>query len=435
MATAPAPLALDDAARAPAPSFTPPSFTPPAAFPPLPAWLGAARRDALELFPRACFEQPFVAHRLLGHTLVIISDPAAIADITGRSADLFGLTNLHLRMLAPALGRGIIVAEGERWKLQRRAAIRLVAAARERPGVSLVDDRLALQLAAWRAADGAPVAIQQDLVLLAVDLLAAELFRHRVALAPERIAAAVARHRTIVERADLLDMIGAPPWLSSGRLRRARRLVRGFDGDIHAAIRASRDFAAPPGLPPEVQRDLVVNIMSGFESIALTSQWLLGLVAAHPPLHRWLTDPHADEAERTRRLDRAIAETLRLYPPLPLIYRRAHQAHETGVGTIPRGAMVCIAPYVVQRHAAYWPDPLRFDPGRELPAGKASAYMPFGVGARQCIGRHVGPRLVARIVSAVLTELRPRLAAPLPRPRAGLSLRPETPLLLAFERG
>ncbi len=414
------------------PSFVPPSLAIPEDWPSRWNWIGTARHNALDLFPQACFQDLLTTHSVFGQRLVVLSDPATIAEVNGSAASNYSLTNMHLRMLGPALGKGVIVAEGVAWRRQRRAAIQIVSAANDRAISSFTEDRIAAQISAWQSAPG-PVAIQSDLSLLAIDLLAAELFHHHQTIGDSRVLDAIGRHRTLVERADLLDIIGAPPWMKTPRLWRAKRLIGSFDNDIHNAIAQSSKFAPPAGFDAGAQRDLVVNLMSGFESIATTALWLLGLVATHEPLLHWLTDPDISAAERAERMASAVAETLRLYPPLPLIYRQARAAHETRVGIIPAGAMVCISPYVVQRHARLWQDPHRFDPARVMPAAKVTPYMPFGLGARQCVGRQIGPRISALIVSAALSSLRPRLNGSLPVPRAGLSLRPATPLMMAFD--
>lgn len=419
------------------PGFTPPALLISEKWPSAWSWIGTARQNALDLFPQDCFEKLLTTHSVIGQKLVILSDPATIAEVNASAASNYALTNMHLRMLGPALGKGVIVAQGTAWRRQRRAAIQIVSAANDRPAnnqaiSSFSDDRIAAQVSAWQYASG-PVAIQNDLSLLAIDLLAAELFHHHTSIGDGRVLDAIGRHRMLVERADLLDMIGAPPWLTTPRLRRAKRLIGGFDREIHAAIGQSTRFSPPADFDASAQRDLVINLMSGFESIATTAVWLLGLVATHEPLFHWLTDKQLSPAHRADRMASAVAETLRLYPPLPLIYRQARAAHETRVGTIPAGAMVCMSPYVVQRHSRLWSDPHRFDPERVMPAAKITPYMPFGLGARQCVGRHLGPRIVALIVSNVLSSLRPSLHGPFPIPRAGLSLRPATPMMVTFD--
>lgn len=420
-----------------APRFVPPSFEAPDAWPRAWRWRAAARRNALELFPRRCFTELFVEHRIFGQRIVMLSDPASIADVTGSGGRNFRLTNMHLRMLAPALGRGVIVAEGEAWRRQRRASVQIAASARPRLSedsacAATSSDRIAALVDRWADAPGA-VSIQPALALLSVDLMACTLFAYSAPVGDQRVLAAIDGHRATVEQVDWLDIVGAPVWLSTTRLRRARSIAGSFDAEINAAIAATETLMAAEDMGPETMRDLVVNLLAGFESVATTATWLLGLIGSHPPLYDWLTDTVVDDVQRAARLTATIRETMRLFPPLPMVYRQALRDHVTPVGLIRKGSLVCMASYVVHRHERLWRDPDTFDPARFLPDERNPAYIPFGMGARQCVGQYVGPVLIARIVSAINARLRPRLAGPLPVARAGLSLRPATSLSLTFD--
>lgn len=419
------------------PRFTPPAFEAPEQWPRLWRWRAASRRNALELFPQRCFHDLFVEHRVLGHNIVMLSDPTSISDVTGLNSRDFRLTNMHLRMLIPALGQGVIVSEGTGWRTQRRASVRIAAAARlrlsqEHESARTAAGRISVLVDEWSRASEAQ-AVQAALAMLSIDLLACILFDHRAPIGDARVLAAIDSHRSTVEQVDWLDIIGAPPWFSTARLRRAKRIAGGFDAEILAAIAATETLMAAEGVAPDTMRDLVVNMLAGFESIATTATWLLGLIGADDRLHSWLTDPAIDAAQRNARLSATIQETMRLFPPLPMIYRQALRDHITPVGRIRKGSLVCMASYVVHRHAQLWEKPDLFDPSRFLSDSNNPAYIPFGTGARQCIGQHVGPVLIARIVGTVIERLRPRLDGPLPVPRAGLSLRPEKPLKLIFD--
>ena len=90
-------------------------------------------------------------------------------------------------------------------------------------------------------------------------------------------------------------------------------------------------------------------------------------------------------------LDRAISETLRLYPPAVRIERQSSKEYTLpGTNlTIPCGTIVQMPIFVLHRDPDHFPDPLRFDPDRFLPEEKEKrhpcAYMPFGSGPRNCI--------------------------------------------------
>ncbi|MEV4437001.1 cytochrome P450 [Streptomyces sp. NPDC049585] len=104
---------------------------------------------------------------------------------------------------------------------------------------------------------------------------------------------------------------------------------------------------------------------------------------------------------------------------------------------VPAGTTVVLSPYLTHRLAAFWPDPLRFDPGRfERQAVRRRhplAYLPFGDGAHQCVGQAFFAMESVLVLATVLSRYdvhvtgdpRPRLAVALPpRGRVGLALTP-----------
>lgn len=88
--------------------------------------------------------------------------------------------------------------------------------------------------------------------------------------------------------------------------------------------------------------------------------------------------------------ERVVTEAMRLYPPAWIIGRRAIDDYPLGPYVAPKGAIIVISPFVLHHDARYFPEPDRFLPDRWTPEFKASlppfAYVPFGGGARRCIG-------------------------------------------------
>src|SRR5213078_5168917 len=85
-------------------------------------------------------------------------------------------------------------------------------------------------------------------------------------------------------------------------------------------------------------------------------------------------------------------EALRLYPPAPILSRKAIADDELQGYPIAANSMIMISPYAVHRHPALWEEPERFDPERFTPERAATrpayAYFPFGGGPRLCIGNN-----------------------------------------------
>jgi cytochrome P450 len=62
---------------------------------------------------------------------------------------------------------------------------------------------------------------------------------------------------------------------------------------------------------------------------------------------------------------------------------------------------------VVHRNAEQWPDPLAFRPERFMPGAPAispKAYVPFGVGARRCIGMQFALMEISAAVSQLFRD-------------------------------
>jgi cytochrome P450 len=150
---------------------------------------------------------------------------------------------------------------------------------------------------------------------------------------------------------------------------------------------------------------LVDNVLTfylaGHETTAKALTWTLFLLARSP---EWtskvedeiarvvgsgpITAAHLDSLVLTKQV---IEESMRLYPPVPIMSRQC--VADTNVeGHEVRAGMSMIIPiYAIHRHARRWDDPDAFVPER-FESGKESSfarhqYMPFGAGPRVCIGR------------------------------------------------
>lgn len=421
------------AQTAQAPRFALASFAPPERFPSLMEWLPAARRNALDLFPAPCFTQPRVRHRVAWKQMSVISDPDTVREIFISRPRAFRLCNLHLRLLRPSLGNGLIVAEGEDWRRLRRASIALLANVKEQreAGVSGGRDDMLAQVAQLACDHGQAPDLPAQLSRLVLNLLATRILGHSRMIASPAITAAIERHRDVSEKVDLMDVLGLAPGITSKRMRRARDIAGSFDDRIHEEL-AHRGDPKVPQVARSEHRDLIVNLLTGFESVWLTCLWSLLIMAHHPDLADWAR-ADGPAAQRRQRLTMIIRETLRLFPPLPFIYREPVEDLVLPAGRVRKGEMICVSPYVVQRHRSLWPDPDVFDCNRPAEAYQGFPYMPFGLGARRCVGAAAGPELALDILDGLMEGHRPVATGAFPLPRGGMSLRPIGEVSLRLE--
>lgn len=401
-----------------APRFRLPGRLPPAQFPGLIGWFRAARRDALGLFPEICFQKYRVDRRVAATNLSVVSDGESIKEIFAHRAAEFTLSNLHLRILKPSLGSGLIVAEGDDWRRLRRASLAMIRVGRKKDGSQDAFEQ-ARQLAHNRA--GSPD-FAESLSRLMLDLVATDILGHSNAIASKEITESIERHRAVSEQVDMMDLFGISPQIPSRKMREAARIAAEFDDEIFAEIGMTPQ--SPPGqVREEEYRDLIVNLLTGFESLWLTCLWSLLALAHETELLLWLRRSASADIFRNR-LERITLEILRLYPPLPLIYRTPIADLNLASGAYRAGQLICVSPYVVQRHKLSWEEPEVFAMDRALSDYRRTEFMPFGVGARRCVGANAAPRIVIDVLAGLLASHDPKIGGNMPIPRMGLSLRP-----------
>ena len=150
---------------------------------------------------------------------------------------------------------------------------------------------------------------------------------------------------------------------------------------------------------------------------------------------------HRDKLPWTRAV---VDEALRLFPPAWALSRRSHRADVIGGREVPPGTMVIVSPWLVHRRGDSWPDPLAFRPARFLGAGAGggagrSAYLPFGLGPRLCIGREFELGEMVVVLSRFLADYRvdvPRgWSRPVAQAQVAVHPRGGMPLILTRSAG
>ena len=90
-------------------------------------------------------------------------------------------------------------------------------------------------------------------------------------------------------------------------------------------------------------------------------------------------------------LERVIKETIRIFPSVPFILRKIDEEIELDSYFVQANCEILISISQLHRWPDIWPNPLKFDPDRFLPEEvekrPRGAYLPFGAGARNCIGK------------------------------------------------
>ncbi|XP_045523199.1 cytochrome P450 4g15-like isoform X2 [Pieris brassicae] len=118
-----------------------------------------------------------------------------------------------------------------------------------------------------------------------------------------------------------------------------------------------------------------------------------------------------DQIRRLENLDMVYKEVLRYLSIAALIQRTVEEdvTINNGKFTLPSGTVVAIPIHEVHRDSRFWDEPLKIKPERFLPENQKNrnpnAFIPFSLGAMDCLGRVYATTLIKTIVIRVLRHV------------------------------
>lgn len=401
------------------------------------ALLRVLAKNPLEAWAEAHFEQPIVMGGLSIGRVALVSDPAAIRRVLMDNTQNYQKDWLTRRVLSAGLDNGLLTAEGQQWKMQRRALAPLFARRTVMSFSASMVEAAAALVERLKKRDGEISDIAVEVTRVTLEVLERTMFSDGLGRNTEEIRIAMKHYFEAIGRLDLFDVLGLPAAVPRLSRWKVRPMLRLFDSAIDAIVATRRGrLAQEPNSVPrdiltllleardpetgealseiEVRANILTFIVAGHETTANTIAWTLYLLSQSP---EWRSRVQAEAdreldgdvdglAERLVETRAVIDEAIRLYPPLAAISRAARGPDELAGQSIRRGTMVVIAPYVLHRHRVLWSDPDCFDPSRFLGSARERidrfAYLPFGVGPRICIGASLALQEAAIVVASVM---------------------------------
>ena len=210
--------------------------------------------------------------------------------------------------------------------------------------------------------------------------------------------------------------------------RRAGALAAGDEllgDDVLGLLLAARDEQGQ-GLSDVEIRDQAISLVSaGFDTTSAAFSWAVYELLRQPVLLKGLREGLETAAEPPL-LGYTVKETLRLYPPAPAGLRQTTKALEFGGYTLPAGQLSAFSIYAAHRLENLYPDPLTFNPRRwETLKPLPFSYLPFGNGARYCIGAGLATRILTLGLGILLRDFELTPAWTEPVREAGNTLHPK----------
>ena len=280
----------------------------------------------------------------------------------------------------------------------------------------MIEESLRLQ-ENWR--DGDVIDIAADVHQMALNIAATTFFGTDEQIPAERLQNLLAAMAWTLKLTilPLGRLIGHLPFLLQNRHR--RRTVESMDEVVYRVIGKARnadeertdlisflvhatdeDGFDRPLSDAEIRDEAYILIVAGHESTASTIAWCFYYLSRNPEARERLEQemdevlggrPPTPADYRKFAYARAVFdETLRLTPPAYVTGRSALEDCEIGGYHVPKGTNVQTFWRLPQRSEQYFPEAETFKPERWLepqpPERPTCAYIPFGGGARHCVG-------------------------------------------------
>lgn len=436
------------------------------------ALLRALRANPVATWTRMHFERPVVSGTGVLGRVTVVSEPSLIRHVLVDNAANYPKDDLQQRLLSTGLGKGLLMAEGEMWRGQRRAIAPLFSPRNVAGFESAMAEVAAAFVARWRRRrDGRLVDVSRDMAHVTLGILARTVFSDGLTRTAEEFAHAVTAYLGAIGQIDPLDILDAPSFIPRiGRIQ-ARPALRFFEAAVEAIVQRRRALMATGEAVPrdlltllleardpetgqgldevEIKANIVTFIAAGHETTSNALTWALYLLS-QDPRSRALVEQEVDAAlpdglvvpgvlDRLVHTRAVIDETLRLYPPAATISRQAREPDRVGGLLIKAGTQIVISPWVLHRHELLWDAPNRFRPERFLSGAKGSidrfAYLPFGAGPRVCIGASFALQEAVTVLATIVRSFRLNLKPGHPIiPVQRISLRPQDGMPMTLHR-
>lgn len=391
----------------------------------------------------AAYERPVIRQWSPMGPYYVVSGPEGIKRVFLDNVANYPKTEMERRFFSAVFGDGLLSSEGETWRAHRRT----MAPSFSPPSVAayapaMVEETLAFRDRWDQTPQDAPIDVARDMSRLTLQIISRAVFSTDGSALGEIMESSLdgAMAATRVGLGDFIPVLDRMRF--KAREKRiaavfaeldavvarliAEREARPGGSDLLARLIAARDGETGVGMSAQEVRDQVVTIfVAGHETTAAAMAWIWYLLSQHPAeearLHAELDtvlagrSPTHEDLPHLPYARMVIDEAMRLYPPAPgTSTRTALKADEVCGMKIPKGAFVCVVPWITHRHKALWERPERFEPERFSKAASEGrprfAYIPFGAGPRVCVGASLATTEMMLILATLAQRYRLTLA-------------------------
>ena len=376
----------------------------------------------------------------------LVTSPEGAKEVLVNQHNETSKRTLQYNNLSLVTGDGLLTADTQAWRPRRR----MLQPAFHKEMVALsahhIEAGLAKLDAQWtELTSEGPAIVDMDhaMMSLALEITCGALFGIEVDDDVDEITSATltALHGVVARARNPISLPLVIPTPANLKMKRAiKRLDKAVDAILSsralnklpddAPIRDMLDVLLDPDLETpltkqQIRDEIATFIVAGHETVASALTWAWHLLVTNPvELQKLANDP--------TRAKLVFDESLRLYPPAWVITRRTLSDLTVDDVLIPANSLVIVSPWLVHRNPKAWENPTAFMPDRFKAGTPQLGYIPFGAGARLCIGKEMarleGSQILAHIattwnIEAVHNSPVPIDASVTLRPVAGMPVR------------
>ena len=413
-----------------------------------------AGRNMLEVIPIETSVETYVRGPLNIH---YICDPEIITELLVGSGRHFPKAKFTKDIIGSAVGNGLILAEGEKWRKQRQRYSPLFAA-RNLPLLATHFAETGIEVADSLCEGHGIVDVTQMAPASTITNISRVIFSGNEEVSAEEIRAGLKIYFEYISEISLFDLMRLPKWIPRRKWLRSKKPVTNMRILARQVIENRREenrdipqdfldlmIAALDEDYEDIATtvdNLLTFVVAGHETSANALAWGYYLLALHPEVQTMIREeilsicPDGpvtfDDIQKMDLLRAHINETLRLYPSAAFFARDAAENLTIKGITFKKGDALFFPVYSLHRNEKLWKEPNLYRPGRFLtdkfPRGQ---FIPFGAGPRICIGAQYAETEIMVLIASVLRKIEFSLTdVPIPRPVLTFTMRPEGPMIL-----
>jgi cytochrome P450 len=401
--------------------------------------------------------------------LYVVSNPDYLQRILRDNHHNYRKPDLLYKAAAKVIGNGLVLSEGDFWLRQRR----MMQPYFHRKYLTLLTETMTRSISevleTWEtlAQQGNVVDMGREMSRITMAIITNTMFGTNTLSADDMLT--ISRDMPfLIDHATLRGyMPFIPDWLPlpgnqqfESKLQNIfaivtrfidlKRQEKGESADLISMLLAAVDEETNEQMTNKQLFDEAMTIfLAGFETTSTVLTWLWHVLNENPEVESKLRaeietvlgkeTPNIESLQRLTYSRMVFQETMRMYPPVPLLPRVAVEADRLGDYEIPANALLVLFFYGAHHHPSSWENPDTFIPERFTPeeSKKRSqfAYLPFSAGPRKCIGDEFALMEGVLAMTMMLQHYKVSLLADHKvEPKLAITLRPANGILANLQK-